>query len=430
LSCFFFGLAPALHSSRVNLSEALKLGGARPGTARSSGRLRSALVVAEIALSVMLVAAAGLLLKSLLAIAHVDLGFRPERVLVMRTSVPESDLDSARRATNFYSQLLQQARALPGVTSAAAANGTPAGGFMSNGGYWLEGGPGPEQTADTAPQAGFPVISPGYFATLGIPIVRGRDFTEADGYDAPFVAIISESLARQSFPKTDPIGKRIECGLDSMNWMTIVGVAADIRMQSPTIPPGPQLYMPYLQHPRKGAYMSVLVKTAIAPRTLDATLQGMARELNPDVPVRFTTLETMLSDSVASSKFLAMLIGFFAALALCLAMAGVYGVMVYAVSQRVSEFGVRMALGAEPGDVLRLVLQQGLTLALIGLATGIAGAVCFSRLVSGFLFGTQAYDPATFAGVCTIVVAAALAACILPARRAMRVDPIVALRYE
>ena len=430
LSSIFFGLAPAMQASRVDLNEGLKQSGTRSGRSVGAGRIRSVLVVAEIALSVVLVAASGLLLKSLMAIGRVDLGFRPEHVLVMRTSVPASDLPSARRATNFYTQLLAGVSKLPGVESVAAAEGTPAGGFMSNGGYWLEGGPGPDQSGVSAPQAGFPVVTPGYFRTLGIPIEAGRDFNEADRYDAPFVAIISESLARASFPNANPVGKRILCGLDSMTWMTIVGVARDIRMHDPTTPPEPQLYMPYLQHPYKASAMRVLVKTPLELSAMYPTLQKMANELNADVPTRFTTLDAMLSSSISTSRFRATLIGLFAGLALCLAMAGVYGVMVYEVSQRSSEIGVRMALGGQPKDILRLVLARGLGLSLIGLAAGIAGALWATQLLGGFLYGTQANDPATFATVCGLLGGVALLACYVPARRAMRVDPMVVLRYE
>lgn len=429
-SSAFFGLAPALQASRTNLNQSLKQGSTRTGMGETSSRIRGALVVAQIALSVVLVVASVLLLRSLVAIARVDLGFEPAHVLVMRTSVPASDIASARRAANFYTQLLQRIREFPGVTSIAAAQGMPAGGFMSNGGYWLEGGPGPDQTGVSASQAGFPVITPGYFHTLQTPIKRGRDFDERDTYDSPFVAIISESLARQSFPGTDPVGKRIRCGLDSSNWMTIVGIAGDIRMKTPTTPPGPQLYMPYLQHPRHATAMRVLIRTPLYPHSLESALQKQVRDLSADVPARFTTLEAMLTDSISASRFRAVLIGLFGGLALCLAMAGVYGVVSYTVGRRAGEIGVRMALGGRPVDILRLVLRQGLQLALVGVAIGIAGAYSTTHLLSGFLYDTKANDPFTFVAVCGLLFLADLVACLVPARRAMRVDPIVALRCE
>jgi ABC-type antimicrobial peptide transport system permease subunit len=215
-----------------------------------------------------------------------------------------------------------------------------------------------------------------------------------------------------------------------MTWMTIVGVARDIRMHDPTTPPEPQLYMPYLQHPYKGSAMRVLVKTPLELSAMYPTLQKMVNELNADVPTRFTTLDAMLASSISTSRFRATLIGLFAGLALCLAMAGVYGVMVYEVSQRSSEIGVRMALGGQPKDILRLVLARGLGLSLIGLAAGIAGALWATQLLGGFLYGTQANDPATFATVCGLLGGVSLLACYVPARRAMRVDPMVVLRYE
>ncbi len=429
-SSIFFGLAPALHASRVDLNEALKQGTSRSGASSSAGRIRSALVVAEIALSLVLVASAGLLLKSLLVISGVDLGFRPDHLLVIKTSVPSAGLEGAKRATRFYSQFLERIAATPGVISAAAAYGLPASDDGSNGTYLLEDDPGPEHMTVNGPQAGFRVVTPGYFRTLGIPLKKGRDFDSRDEYDAPFSAIISESLARKSFGNADPIGKKILCGLDSLQWMTIVGVAGDIRVASPTTLPGPEIYMPYLQHPEPATAMHVAVKTAAIPMSLAATLRQTARDLNADVPTQFTSMETMLADSISASRFRAALLGIFAALALCLSMAGVYGVMIYTVSQRTSEIGVRMALGAEPQDILRLVVGHGLRLSLIGVAIGIAGAFALTRLLEGFLYGTGATDPATLAAVCALLLAAALLACWIPARRAMRVDPMVALRYE
>jgi putative ABC transport system permease protein len=215
-----------------------------------------------------------------------------------------------------------------------------------------------------------------------------------------------------------------------MKWMTIVGIAGDMRMKNPTTPPGPQLYMPYLQHPSHATAMRVLIKTPLDPHSLDSALLKQVRNLNADVPARFTTLEAMLTDSISASRFRAALIGLFGGLALCLAMAGVYGVMAYTVSQRAGEIGVRMALGGQPVDIFRLVLRQGLQLALVGVVTGIAGAFSMTHLLSGFLYGTKANDPVTFAAVCGLLLLAALVACLVPARRAMRVDPMVALRYE
>jgi putative ABC transport system permease protein len=429
-STAFFGLAPALQTSRVSLNESLRRGSTRSGAGQSSGRLRSALVVAQIAVSVVLVVASGLLLKSLLAIARVNLGFQPSHVLTIQTSVPATDLESDKRAANFYTQLLKNVRELQGITSVAAAQGTPAGGMMSNGGYWLEGGPGPDQAGVSPPQAGFPVITPGYFQTLSIPISKGRDFDEGDRFEAPLVAIISESLARKSFSSSDPLGKRILCGLDSLKWMTIVGVAGDIRMHDPTTPPEPQLYLPYLQHPGHATDMRVLIKTPLDPHPLEATLQKQVRDLNSEVPARFSTLEAMLSDSISASRFRAALIGLFGALALCLAIAGVYGVMAYTVSQRSPEIGARIALGGQSSDILGLVLRQGLQLALAGVAIGVVGAFAMTRFLSSFLFGTQANDPLTFVAVCALLLISALAACIVPARRAMHVDPMTALRCE
>ena len=428
LASLLFGLAPAIQASKVDLNDSLKRGAAR-SVGGGAGRIRAALVVAEIALSVVLLAGAGLLMRSFVAMHNVALGFRPEHVLVMGASVPASDLESRRRAARFYRDLLAEAAALPGV-SAAGATWSPPGHVGSWGGYWIDHLPAPEGLTVSAPQAVFSVVAPGTFATLGIPLKRGRDFNDSDIYDAPFTALINESLARRSFAGQDPIGRSIYCGLDSMKPMKIVGVVGDIRQDGPARAPRSEIYMPYQQHPGPATSLSVVVRTAAEPSALFETMRRKARATSPDVPVKFTTLETLLAENVAAPRFRTLLLGIFAGLAVCLAMAGVYGVMAYVVGQRSNEIGLRMALGASPGTVMRLVLRQGLALAGIGLAIGLAGAVAATRLLTKMLFEVKPGDPVTYAGVVVLLGAVAMAASYIPARRATKVDPLVALRQE
>jgi predicted permease len=298
------------------------------------------------------------------------------------------------------------------------------------GGYWIDHLPAPEGLSVSAPQAVFSVVAPGTFATLGIPLKRGRDLNDSDTYDTPFTAVINETLARTSFAGQDPIGRSIFCGMDSMKPMKIVGVVGDIRQDGPARAPRSEIYMPYQQHPGPAASMSVVVRTAGNPTGLFETVRRKARATSPDVPVKFTTLETLLSENVAAPRFRTLLLGIFAGLAMCLAMAGVYGVMAYVVGQRSNEIGLRMALGASPGRVMGLVLGQGLALAGIGLAIGLAGAVAATRLLTRMLFEVKPGDPMTYAGVVVLLGVVALAASYIPARRATKVDPLVALRQE
>jgi putative ABC transport system permease protein len=427
LASLLFGLAPALQVLRVDLSTSLKQSVPRSGGGSLADRMRQALVVAEIALSVILVAGAGLLLKSFIALQNVELGFRPERVLVVETSVPASDLPAAQRATRFYKQLLPEVRALPGVL-AAGATMAPPGHTGSDGSYWIDHLPAALDVS--APQAVFSVVSPATFATLGIALQRGRDFNDGDSYDAPFTAVINAALARQAFPNQDPIGHSIYCGLDSMNSMKIVGIVGDVRQSGPAREPSPEIYMPYEQHPQPSTSLNVLVRTSIEPGTISPAVREKIYELSAEVPVKFTTMEALNAEGVAAPRFRTLLLGIFAGLAVGLALAGVYGVMSYVVGQRSNEIGLRMALGASPRDVMRLILRQTLLLAGAGIVIGLAGAAGVTQLLTTMLFGVKATDPLTYAAVVALVVIAALVASYIPARRAMRVDPMIALRYE
>jgi predicted permease len=274
------------------------------------------------------------------------------------------------------------------------------------------------------------VVAPGAFATLGIPLLRGRDFNDSDTYDAPFSAVINEKLARDAFPGQDPMGHMIYCGLDSMNPMKIVGVIGDVRQFGPAQTPWAEIYMAYQQHPRPAADMNVVVRTATEPEALTETLRGKAHELSADVPVKFTTMEASLSENVAAPRFRTLLLGIFAGLALCLAMAGVYGVMSYVVGQRSKENRLRMALGGGQREVLRVGLREAVVLAGGEIAVGLACAAAMTQLLTGMLFGVKASDPLTYLAVAALLAGVAMLASYVPVRRAMRVDPIVALRYE
>jgi putative ABC transport system permease protein len=427
VASLIFGLAPALQVMRVDINSSLKQSVQRSGRSAMSDRLRQGLVVAEIALSVILVAAAGLLIKSFVALQNVALGISTDKMLVIETSVPSADLDSARRGIRFYTQLFPQLKAIPGVVDASASTMIP-GHTSSDGSYWIDHMP--PTFESSAPNAVLTVVAPGAFATMGVPFKSGRDFNDGDAYEAPFTAVINEALAHASFPNEDPIGHSIFCGLDSLKPMKIIGVVGNIRQYGPAREPSPEIYMAYQQHPQPATNLMVLVRTSVPPGSISPIIREKIRGISPDVPAKFGTMEASLSETVAAPRFRTLLLGIFAGLAVCLALAGVYGVMSYVVGQRANEIGLRMALGASPGEILRLVLRQALVLAGAGIVIGFAGAAAVTRLLTSMLFGVKPSDPATYAAVIGIVLAAALLASYIPARRAMRVDPMVALRYE
>jgi predicted permease len=429
ISTALVGIAPAFQAARLDLNEALQQSGPRGSASRGAGRLQGALVVSEVALSVVLLAGAGLLIRSLHALLDVQMGFRPEKVVVMYTDVPASGREGARHATQLYKRFLAEASVIPGVASVAATRGLPHD-ASSDGGYWIDSLPPIETLSVGAPQAVFSIVTPNYFGTMGIPLESGRDFADDDTYDAPFVAVINEALAKQAFPKQNPIGHTIFCGMDSFKGMRIVGVVGNTRQFGPSIPPWPEIFMQYEQHPLPSTSLIVVARTPLEPGSLEETLRRTLRDISPEVPSRFSTMQAELSDSVAAPRFRALLIGVFALLALALAMAGIYGVMAYSVEERTREIGIRMALGAQPGGVLHLVLGQGMRLVAVGLVVGLGAAFVVTRLLTSILFEVKPFDPATFAGACGALFAVALVANYVPARRATHVDPMVALRHE
>ena len=347
----------------------------------------------------------------------------------MGTSVPSSNLETAQKATRFYKDLLPQIGAMPGVIAAGGSR-MPPGRIASNGTYYLDTLPGPEARSVLGTQAVYSIVTPGTFNALGIPIKSGRDFSDRDSYEAPFTAIVNEALVKQKIPGQDPIGRQVYWGFDSDKPMTIVGVVGDVRQQGPAKDPMPEIYAPYEQHPGASTNLRLLVRTANDPGALADSMRRKAQQLAPDVPVKFTTMEASMAENVAAPRFRTLLFGVFAGLAVCLAMAGVYGVMAYAVGQRSGEIGLRMALGATPAAVMRMVLRQGLALAAIGVAIGLAGAFAASSLLAKMLFEVKPTDPGTYVAVAVILAAVAALACYVPALRATRIDPLDALRQE
>jgi predicted permease len=430
-----FGLIPALQASRPDVGDALGQSGARGTLGGGPTRLRNALVVAQIALSVMLAVDAGLLLRSFRALTDVPLGFRTDGVLVAYASAPargsffeKTGLDDHLRVGQRYEELFARLRELPGALDAAGAMGLPTGAYDSNGSYAVEGKHTFGGDFRLLPSAGFRLAGPRYFKTMGIPVLKGREFEDGDLYDRPFVAVISESLARQSFAGEDPIGQRLMCGFDSDKWMTIVGVVGDVRQASPASTPGPELYMPLRQHPYTSSRLQVVVRTSVDPESLIPAVRDAVRATSPDVAMKFTTLGASVDASIAAPRFRMVLVSAFATLALLLAVAGMYAVMSYRTSQRTSEFGLRMALGARAGEMVRLVLRGAARLTAAGLVAGLLLAAATSRIVATMLFGVQPLDARAYAGVLLLSVPMILLAAMVPAIRAARVDPIVALR--
>ena len=428
-SSVLFGLAPAWQAARLEVVDALKLGGARGVIGRGSHRLRDGVVVAEIALSFVLAIGAGLLFRSFMALTTVDLGYRAEGLLVMYAHAPAHGLPESLLVARRFDDLLARLRTIPGVSSAAGAMGMPAGRYGSNGGFAIEG----KQvfgSGERLPQAGFRLASPGYFASMGMPLLAGRDLAAQDVYEAPFVAVVSTSLARQDFPGENPLGRRIRLGLDNIEkWVTIVGVVGDVRAD-PATPPGPEIYMPLRQHPFYANEIQVAVRTSVPPTSLSGALRREVGVLLPETAVQFTTMDDMLSDSVATPRFRTALVAVFAVVALLLAMAGVYGVMSYLTAERTPELGVRLALGATPLAVVNLILRRAAILAGIGLALGVAASAALGRFLATMLFGLKPGDPATYAVVLAAVGLTTLAAAFGPAWRAGHIDPLTAIREE
>jgi putative ABC transport system permease protein len=430
LCSILFGLMPARRSSDPDLNYGLRQNSGKGSMGRFSGRMRAVLVVSEVALSMVLLAGAGLLLRSFIALTSVDLGFSTDRLLVARMSLQTPDEAAARRAPEFYRDLISEIRVLPGVRRAAGVMTTPFAGDRSTSNYSIEGGP--TYRPGEAPSAQQHIVTAGYFETIGIPLRRGRDFTDGDSWQRPQVAIINEALAREAFGGENPLGHRIRSGMtpQSTNGMEIIGVVGDARQIAPGEPARPEMFLPYLHQPFAGSNLKLIAQTHLAPYALSSAIRETARRRNPEVPVRFSTMNEIVSESLAYPRFRAMLIGCFAVLAACLAVIGIYGVISYVVGQRTNEIGLRFALGARPADVFRLVIGGSMRLVMWGLALGLIGTLALSRVLQTLLFGVDPHDPLTITAVLGALGLAALLGSSIPALRAARVDPLVALRQE
>jgi putative ABC transport system permease protein len=422
----FFGLIPTLQASQSDLNEALKEGSRGSMGSAAAKRMRGALVSVEVALSLVLLIGAGLMVKSFLRLQQENPGFNPDRVLAVNLSLPRSTYPEDRQQAAFFQEALDHLRSLPGVTSAAATTGLPLTLDINGSDFRIEGRPEPEAGKEMIINTR--AVSPDYFKTLGINLTKGRDFSNRDTSDAPATAIINADLARLYFPGEDPLGKRITFD-DGESWMSIVGVIGDVKQLGLDSNAKPEVYFPYLQ--AASPEMSVVVRTTADPLNLTAAVKSEIQKIDKDLPVGDSeTMQQLLAMSISGRRFNMLLLTVFAVVALALAVVGIYGVMSYAVTQRTQEIGVRMALGARAIDVLKLVLKNGMSLALIGVAIGLAGAFALTRLLASLLFQVTPTDKATFAGVAVSLIVVALLACYIPARRATKVDPLVALRNE
>jgi putative ABC transport system permease protein len=429
LTGILFGLAPALQISRSRFTESLKEAGRGGSGGLHHNRLRSSLVVCDVAVAAILLVCAGLLIKSFLRLQQVDPGFNPHGVLTFRVDLPEATYSNDREAI-FFQQALARLNQLHGVRSASAVVPLPLDGDVAETLLGIDGQPVPPASE---PRTGYNWVEPGYIATMGIRLLDGRDFTVRDDIKSTPVVIVNETLVKRYFPGQNVIGKRIRPeignGFPNPPMREIVGVIADVKQADLTAAPGPQVYVPRAQSPMSS--MAFVVRTVGAPSTTVDAARKEIEGLDHDLPIyQVKTVDDYFAQVVGQPQFFSLLLGIFAALALLLAAVGLYGVISHSATQRTREIGVRMALGARREDVLRMVLGQGFRLTLLGVAVGLFGSFLLTRLLSSLLFDVQPTDPSAFVVVSLGLTAVALLACYLPARRAMRVDPMVALRYE
>ncbi|HKP82154.1 MAG TPA: ABC transporter permease [Pyrinomonadaceae bacterium] len=430
LTALLFGLAPAWQSTQPNLTESLKADGRTFSSGGQRARLRSFLVVSEIAFALVLLMCAGLLIRTVIQLQKVDPGFDSSHALKMDLGLPSIRYSTNEKKVEFYQELTRRVQSLPGVMSAGVVTPLPlAGGFDSTGleVEYQPAQPGHEPMADRY------IMTPGYLQALGIRLERGRELTDQDAGNTPLVMLVSQSLAARFWPNQDPIGKRIRLpwnpGRDDEPWRTVVGVIKDVKQIGPDKPSAMALYLPHAQYPV--SFMSLVVRTSGDPAEMIATVRKTVQGLDPDqVPSNVATMDDVMADSIQTRRFPMFVLGGFAALALVLAAVGIYGVMSYVVVQRTHEIGIRMALGARTGNVLRLIVGNALSLAAAGILLGAVGAFALTRLMKSLLFGVVPTDVSTFVVVCVSLFIVALVACYLPARRAARIDPLVALRND
>ena len=424
-----FGAAPLVQSARADLAGTLKAGGRGTTAAPSRHRLRSGLVAAEVALSLVLLTGAGLLLKSFVRLQQVDPGFDSKGVITFQVALPPAKYPTGPATAGFFRQALERAEAVPGVTAAAWVDPLPfsTGGWQA--GVTLEGVP--EPVPGDNPLLNASVVSPDFFRAMGVPITAGRAFSAHDDERAPRVAIVNRALVRRYWPGQNAVGKRVKFGPASSAspWMEIVGVSGDIRRTGLDAEAQAELYFPYARQPLRA--LTLVARTVGDPADYIRPLRGAVLALDPDQPVyNVRTMEQLLADSLVARRFSMTVLAVFAVVALLLALIGIYGVLAQFVAQRSNEMGIRVALGARAPDVVRLVIHQGMRPVAWGLAGGLVGALGLTRVLATLLFDVKPSDPATYAGVVALLAGAALLACYLPARRATKVDPVIALRYE
>lgn len=432
LTSLLCGLVPALKVSKPDLNGTLKESGR--STNGGSGFARSALVIVEVALTLVLLVGAGLLVKSLWRVLQINPGFNPDATLTMQVSLPSSAYENASRKINFYRQFFERIKTRPGIEAAGMINNLPLGGVDINGQFGVAG-----RSREQFGYASYRVISPEYFRTMNIPLLKGRYLSEQDNESSEPVAVISQRVAESFFKDEDPLGKRILSVNDTASkeefehperWPLIVGVVGDVKHFGLERRSSADLYFSYAQRPLRIGDMAVVLRTNGDPANFAATVRQVVKDIDPNLPVNFEAMQQIFDRSIANRRYNVLLLGVFAAVALLLAIIGMYGVMSHTVSQGTREIGIRMALGAQASDVLRLVVGQGLVLTTIGIGIGLIGAWGLMRLISTLLFGVTATDPLTFVGVAVLLLLVSTLACVLPARRATKVDPMVALRYE
>jgi putative ABC transport system permease protein len=433
LTWLLFGIVPALRTAGLDLRESLNEGSRGSTSGPGQHRIRGVLVAAEIAMAMLLLVGAGLLLRSFARLQDVPAGFQPDHLLAADIPLSQNAYAKPETRYEFYDRLVERAKTLPGVRSAAAASFLP----VSGGGglihFNITGRP-PKSPHDFI-AAGYRTMTPNYFETLGVPLLQGRLLTPGDTEKAPAVVVINSAMAHTYFPNENPLGKRMQLGAlpeKDVPTMEIVGVVGDV-LQGLGDEAKAEMYLPYRQADQllPVFQMSVILRTSMEPLMASSALRSALAEIDPNQPlVNVRSMEQNIQTSVAQPRFRTWLIGIFAALALVLAAVGVYGVMSYSVTQRISEIGIRVTMGAQPVDILRIIVGEGVRLALVGVAAGLAGALLLTRLLRSFLFGVGTSDPVTFAAVAVILTLVGAAASYFPARRATRVDPLVALRYE
>ena len=429
LTGIVFGLVPALSASKPDLNNALRNSRAPGSMSFGLRSFRGWLVVAELSLAVVLLLAAGLLVRSFNKLVTLDLGFDRENVLTARINLPRSNYTQPAQTEAFQQQLLQRVKALPGVQSAATINHTPLSGFSMIALIQIEGHPPLDRKKDSP--LGIGSVSPEYFQTMRIPLLSGRYYDARDGASGQKVALVNQAFANRFFPNADPLGKRVSFGCDESNVLcrTIVGVVGNVRQESLTSEVTPEIYVPFAQAPVNG--MTLVVRTGTDPLTLARAVRNEVLAIDKNQPVYdVKTLAQRVDDAVAVSRSLMLLFASFALLALVLGAVGIYGIVSYSVTQRTHEIGIRMALGARASNVLSLILKNGLTLVLTGIAIGIAVAFALTRFLTTLLFGVTPTDRVTFIVVGAVFFMIAMVASLIPALRATRVDPLVALRYE